>query len=204
MIGFFGSAPLAWPYLSSQAEDGDFALGVGVFFATIALGAVVAGGAGLILGSGIGWVWEHAHRWRRRRSGFDAAKAAATRDVRDAGRQAHGGRDPAAPPAGLDALAGDLAGRPLESITYRRDGLVLGFGSFTTRAPNDLEITSGGEVYRLPDPRARDVLHSLLGQRVHALVADQPGTAELRLEGGARLKGLPHPPGPRLARALRS
>ena len=179
MIGFFGSAPLAWPYLSSQAENGDFARGVGVFFAVIAGGAILSGAFGLLLGSGIGWAWEHAHRYRRRRwptSDRVPTPAAAS----------------ASPWTPMPRRQpGELAGRALESITYRLDSIELGFGSIRRRAPlPSVTVARGDQVHDLSEREARDMLQTLLGHNVRRVADAGDGTIELEFRDGVAIRGI--------------
>lgn len=179
MIGFFGSAPLAWPYLSSQAENGDFARGVGVFFAVIAGGAILSGTFGLLLGSGIGWAWEQTHRYRRQRwrASDDGPTPVATSPL------------PWTPIPRRQP--GELAGRALESITYRLDSIELGFGSIRRRAPlPSVTVARGDQVHDLSEPQARDVLQTLLGQKVRRVADAGDGTIELEFLDGVAIRGI--------------
>lgn len=178
MIGFFASAPLAWPYLSSQAENGDFARGVGVFFAVIAGGAILSGAFGLLLGSGIGWAWEQAHRYRRRRR-------PASDEV----------PKPVATPSPWTPMPrrqpGDLAGRALESITYRLDSIELGFGAMSRRAPlPHVTVARGDQVHDLSEPEARETLQTLLGHDVRRVADAGDGTIELEFLDGVAIRGI--------------
>jgi GNAT superfamily N-acetyltransferase len=65
VIGFVGSAPFAWKYLSSGFEINDPGTGMLYFIGIVVAAGLVVGLAGLLLGAGAGFVWERAHRWRR-------------------------------------------------------------------------------------------------------------------------------------------
>lgn len=101
LAGWFGSAPLAWPYIRAGFESGDFTSGVMRFLGVIFGAGIACGLAGLALGAVLGWLWEHVHRLRRKGlddSGPAAAAQTATRSS-DVARQ----RDPAVrgePPVG--------------------------------------------------------------------------------------------------------
>src|SRR6478672_6458113 len=68
LIGFLGSAPLAWPQLTAQVDRGNLVLGLWYFFGLVAVAAVAMGIVGLGAGFVIGWLWERYHRYRRGRT----------------------------------------------------------------------------------------------------------------------------------------
>lgn len=65
VIGFVGSAPFAWKYLSSGFEANEPGTGVLYFVLIILAAGAIAGAVGLGMGVSAGFVWEHYHRWRR-------------------------------------------------------------------------------------------------------------------------------------------
>ncbi|MBA3403140.1 MAG: hypothetical protein H0U13_00435 [Gemmatimonadaceae bacterium] len=67
LVGFLGSAPLAWRYLGAQLEGDDFVRGLWLFFGIVLASAVLAGAAGLGAGFLLGGLWERYHRHRRSR-----------------------------------------------------------------------------------------------------------------------------------------
>lgn len=67
LVGFLGSAPLAWRYLGAQLEGDDFVRGLWLFFGIVLTSAVIAGTAGLAAGVVLGGIWEKYHRHRRSR-----------------------------------------------------------------------------------------------------------------------------------------
>jgi GNAT superfamily N-acetyltransferase len=62
VIGWFGSAPFGWPYITAGFDGGNVTKGVAQFLVVVFGGACLAGIAGLVLGAGGGWVWEQVHR----------------------------------------------------------------------------------------------------------------------------------------------
>lgn len=65
VLGWLGSAPIAWPHIKGGFENGDVTAGV-FRFAVVVFGVALAcGAAGLGVGAAGGWAWERAHRkWR--------------------------------------------------------------------------------------------------------------------------------------------
>ena len=66
LLGFLGSAPLAWELLASQLDAGNFARGLWYFFGIVTAAGIFAGIAGLGVGFVFGLSWEQFHRFRRR------------------------------------------------------------------------------------------------------------------------------------------
>jgi GNAT superfamily N-acetyltransferase len=72
VIGFVGSAPIAWRYLRDGFLNGNVDAGV-LHFLVVILGAgTLTGGVGLGVGRVIGAAWERQHRRRRSPSAEDA------------------------------------------------------------------------------------------------------------------------------------
>lgn len=65
LIGFLGSAPFAWNFLSDQLETGGIVRGLWYFFGVVSVAGLACGAIGLFAGFGVGWLWERYHRWRR-------------------------------------------------------------------------------------------------------------------------------------------
>lgn len=65
LLGFLGSAPFAWRYLTAQIDNGDFARGLGYFLSYVTVAGLLTGGAGFLIGIAGGWIWERYHRYRR-------------------------------------------------------------------------------------------------------------------------------------------
>lgn len=78
LIGFLGSSPVAYPYLRVGFQTQEIVKGftwfIGITFGT----GVVLGIAGMILGRGIGWLWENSHKVIRRARGQELAIASAS------------------------------------------------------------------------------------------------------------------------------
>ena len=90
LIGFLGSGPLAWPYLSVGFQTGEIVRGF-TYFIGITFGSGVACGIlGLAAGRGLGWLWERAHRYARQ-ARADRSAAAATAGPVPAPRPAYAG-----------------------------------------------------------------------------------------------------------------
>lgn len=112
LAGWFGSAPLAWPYIRAGFESGDFTSGVMRFLGVIFGAGIACGLVGLALGAVLGWLWERLHRLRRKEladTGPAAAREAATlssqaapqQDATSRGEPPVGKRTPARLPPGI-------------------------------------------------------------------------------------------------------
>src|SRR6476469_9204411 len=66
LLGFLGSAPLAWELLAGQLDAGNFAKGLWYFFGMVTGAGIFSGIAGMGIGFVIGLTWEQFHRYRRR------------------------------------------------------------------------------------------------------------------------------------------
>ena len=65
LIGFLGSAPIAWQFLRDEVDRGGIVLGLWYFFGLVSIAGLTGGAIGLVVGFGLGWIWERYHRWRR-------------------------------------------------------------------------------------------------------------------------------------------
>lgn len=80
LVGFLGSAPIAWPFLQVGFQTGEITKGFAYFIAIICGAGVVCGAAGLVLGRAGGWLWERGHRFLRGPDRAAAGVSAAPRD----------------------------------------------------------------------------------------------------------------------------
>ena len=77
LVGFLGSAPIAWPYLQVGFQTQEIVKGF-TWFIGITFGAgVIIGVLGLGVGRAIGWLWESSHKVVRRAKGQELALEAA-------------------------------------------------------------------------------------------------------------------------------
>jgi GNAT superfamily N-acetyltransferase len=66
ILGWFVSAPFAWPYIAAGFDDGgNAATGVLKFVLVVFAAGLVFGALGLLVGAAAGMVWERFHRYRR-------------------------------------------------------------------------------------------------------------------------------------------
>ncbi|HUF25666.1 MAG TPA: hypothetical protein VMM18_01695 [Gemmatimonadaceae bacterium] len=182
IIGFFGSAPFAWPYLVAQAEDGDFTRGVWHFLLIIGAGAIVCAGIGLVFGAGIGWVWERLHRLRRGDSPVSEVARPPHRGEAALPQTKRQGGD-GAPPLGPE----QLVGRRLDSVTFRTDTIELGFGGPFVRLHSHPTITTGGVRHRLSETGGRDALCALIGATVDRMDLTPGRTIQVHFADGSSL-----------------
>jgi ribosomal protein S18 acetylase RimI-like enzyme len=65
VVGWLGSAPLAWPFIKAGFESGNVTSGVFRFAVIVFSAAIACGALGLGVGALGGWAWERWHRrWR--------------------------------------------------------------------------------------------------------------------------------------------
>ncbi|HYN81629.1 MAG TPA: hypothetical protein VES88_09025 [Gemmatimonadaceae bacterium] len=199
LLGFIGSAPFAWQFLSAQLESGEFVRGLWYFFALVTVTGLLCGSIGLALGVIAGWLWEQNHRRRRRRNQARPARAALPGSPE--------GDEPAAPPAyktrpktedpadapGLRLVpedapsTPDLSGRKLASIRFLSDRVELDFGGVTIQTTDSPVIVSGLQRYRYPDSGSRDALCGLIGASVEAMRAVSGEKIEIRFSAERQL-----------------
>jgi predicted O-methyltransferase YrrM len=111
LLGFLGSAPFAWRYLTAQIDNGDFARGLGYFLSYVTVAGLVTGSAGFLIGIGGGWIWERYHRYRRAARGtIEPAIGAGPKLtlVADEPGSVHDSRPEAVPPSGKEHDTGAL------------------------------------------------------------------------------------------------
>ncbi len=76
ILGWFVTAPFAWPYIAEAFDSGDPAKGVLRFLLVVFAGGVAFGAMGLGLGTMAGLAWEQSHRrWRRSHVPIDKDEA---------------------------------------------------------------------------------------------------------------------------------
>jgi hypothetical protein len=198
LLGFLGSAPLAWELLAGQLDEGKFARGLWYFFGIVTGAGIFSGIAGLGIGFVVGLSWEQIHRYRRqlrsrKKAGLDL------RALADAGAQVQ--RQPA--PAFIGMQAGDqprlhlvspsappfpeLTGRRLASVRFLSRTIELEFGGTVVGIPGNPIVTAGARRYRYPDPGSRDALCSLIGARVERMKSTAGDRTELRFDTGWEL-----------------
>jgi hypothetical protein len=198
LLGFLGSAPLAWELLAGQLDQGSFARGLWYFFGIVFGAGIFSGIAGLGIGFVVGLSWEQIHRYRRqlrsrRKAGPDLRASA------DAGSQIE--RQPA--PAFIGGPASDpprlhlispsappfpeLTGRRLASVRFLTRTIEMEFGGTVIGIPGNPVINAGARRYRYPDPGSRDALCSLIGARVERMKATAGDRTELRFDTGWEL-----------------
>jgi GNAT superfamily N-acetyltransferase len=76
LIGFLGSAPIAWPYLQVGFQTQEIVKGFTWFIGITFGSGVLLGVLGLGVGRAIGWLWEYSHKIVRRARGQEMALAA--------------------------------------------------------------------------------------------------------------------------------
>ena len=79
VIGFLGSAPIAYPYLRVGFQTQEIVKGFAWFIGITFGSGVLLGIAGLGVGRAIGWLWENSHKVVRRAKGQEFALAAGPR-----------------------------------------------------------------------------------------------------------------------------
>jgi GNAT superfamily N-acetyltransferase len=80
LVGFLGSAPIAWPFLQVGFQTGEITKGFAYFLSIIVGAGVVCGAIGLGLGRVGGWLWERGHRYLRTRRGGELPLTRGRRD----------------------------------------------------------------------------------------------------------------------------
>ena len=197
LLGFIGSAPLAWRYLSSQLESGEFVRGLWYFFALVTVSGVFLGIAGLAIGVIAGWLWEQNHRRRRREVQANRAQNVELLSPHDAPALQENARGTTpndsenSPvlrlvPENAPSIP-NLSGRKLVSVRFLADRIELNFDGvivFTTENP---VIVIGLQRFRYPEPGSRDALCGLINAPVTATRSGAGERIEIRFSPDRQL-----------------
>jgi len=65
LAGILGAARFGWPFMTANADAGHIERGVAGLAGLIVSGGIAGGGAGLIAGALLAWIWARVHRWSR-------------------------------------------------------------------------------------------------------------------------------------------
>ncbi|MEO5904011.1 MAG: hypothetical protein ABIQ55_08375 [Gemmatimonadaceae bacterium] len=199
LLGFLGSAPLAWELLASQLDEGNFARGLWYFFGIVMAAGIFAGIAGLGVGFVVGLSWEQFHRFRRRarakeKAALDSARhLGAANDAHQFGHPASvavGSTDEATPRLRLLSTPlpfPDLTGRRLASIRFLARAIEIDFGGIVVEIGGSPLVTAGSKRFRYPEAGARDALCALIGARVERMSFSSGDRAEMRFDSGWEL-----------------
>lgn len=199
LLGFLGSAPLAWELLASQLDEGNFARGLWYFFGIVMAAGIFAGIAGLGVGFVVGLSWEQFHRFRRRarakkKAALDPARHSGV--VNDSHQFEHptsvamGPTDEATPRLRLVSTPlpfPDLTGRRFVSIRFLARAIEIDFGGIVVEVGGSPLVTAGLKRFRYPEPGARDALCALIGARVERMTFSPGDRAEIRFDSGWEL-----------------
>jgi len=199
LLGFLGSAPLAWELLAGQLDEGRFARGLWYFFGIVTGAGIFSGIAGLGIGFVIGLSWEQIHRYRRqvrsrRKAGSDlrASAGEATAQAQKQPAPSFIGVAPSEQPR-LHLVSPsappfpELTGRRLASLRFLPRTIEMEFGGVVIGIPGNPIVTAGARRYRYPDPGSRDALCGLIGARVERMKAAAGDRTELRFDTGWEL-----------------
>lgn len=198
LLGFLGSAPLAWELLAGQLDEGKFARGLWYFFGIVTGAGIFSGIAGLGIGFVVGLSWEQIHRYRRQlrsrkiarpdlRAGSPESSAQLSRQPAPAfiGASSEPPRlhlvSPSAPPFP------ELTGRRLASVRFLSRTIEMEFGGSVIGIPGNPIVNAGARRYRYPDPGSRDALCSLIGARVERMKSAGGDRTEIRFDTGWEL-----------------
>jgi hypothetical protein len=198
LLGFLGSAPLAWELLAGQLGEGKFARGLWYFFGIVTGAGIFSGIAGLGVGFVVGLSWEQIHRYRRqlrtrRKADLDLrALADGSAQLQRQPAPAFIGMAPNDPPR-LHLISPsappfpELTGRRLASVRFLSRTIEMEFGGIVIGIPGNPIVNAGARRYRYPDPGSRDALCSLIGARVERMKASAGDRTELRFDTGWEL-----------------
>jgi hypothetical protein len=180
LIGFLGSAPLAWPQLSAQIDRGNLVLGLWYFFGLVAAAAVAMGIVGLGAGFVIGWLWERFHRYRRSRRLEGAGSSSSAPIPIDLA--------PGSPRLQLIGAerrsSPDLIGQRLNSVRFLAHTVEFEFAGSVIGVSGDASIVAGGTRIAYPEAGSRDALCRLIGSIVNDMRRTSGGDIELDLDTG--------------------
>lgn len=186
LIGFLGSAPFAWRYLSAQLESDQFVRGLWYFFGIVGAAAVFSGAAGLGAGFMIGWLWERVHRARR-------SRRLVTRIGQPENIAADNPAGPAAaeaprlqlvPPS--DVIFPDLARQRLSSVRFGSRSLEFVFGRLVIEVTGNPVVSGSAGRFRYPQAGSRDALCGLIGDTVGRMNVSR-SEAEILFDSGSEL-----------------
>jgi len=195
LLGFLGSAPLAWELLASQLDEGNFAKGLWYFFGIVTAAGIFAGIAGLGIGFVIGLSWEQFHRFRRRsrakeKAALDAKRATSPEEHRHSAPAPIASAYEPAPRLRLVSAPlsfPDLTGRRIAAIRFLPRAIEIDFGGILIEVSGNPLVTAGAKKMRYPEPGARDALCALIGGRVERMRFSPGDRAEMRFETGWEL-----------------
>lgn len=199
LIGFLGSAPLAWRYLAAEVEVGNFSQGLWYFFGVVAAAAIFAGTIGLGAGIVVGWLWERYHRHRRtQRQKVRPALPGSAAPVPIADARARGGTGERAVERPFDAprlqlvpptiaTFPDVTQRRLTSIRFLLQSVELDFGGVVFRVTGRLTVSCGSEAVRYPEAGSRDALCRMIGATVNRMRINEANEVLLGFDGGCEL-----------------
>ena len=174
LLGFLGSAPLAWELLASQLDAGNFARGLWYFFGIVTAAGIFAGIAGLGVGFVFGLSWEQFHRFRRRarakeKAALEKARSGNPDERLHSTPAAIGSSYETAPRLRLISTPlpfPDLTGRRVASIRFLPRTIEIDFGGILIEVPGSPLVSAGSKRFRYPEAGARDALCALIGARV--------------------------------------
>ena len=195
LLGFLGSAPLAWELLASQLDAGSFARGLWYFFGIVTAAGIFAGIGGLGIGFVIGLSWEQFHRFRRRarakrKTELERSRSEKSEDHRPSAPVAIGFTEEAPPRLRLVSTPRpfpDLTGRRVASIRFLAGTMEIDFGGILVEVSGNPMVSAGSRRFRYPDAGARDALCALIGARVEGMRSTLGDRAEMRFETGWEL-----------------
>lgn len=201
LIGFLGSAPVAWQYLAAEIDGDDFVRGLWYFFGFVIGAALITGFIGLAAGTMIGWSWEQYHRNRRRRRSRQRVPmpvqhppepdySSAIRLHSEAAESP--GPDPREPPR-LQLLSPSINVVPsllrkrLTSVKFLVRTIELDFSGVVVRVTGNPLISAGTEHFRYPEAGAREALCGMIGTTVNRQRTNDAGEVELGLDSSYQL-----------------
>lgn len=195
LLGFLGSAPLAWELLASQLDAGNFARGLWYFFGIVTAAGIFAGIAGLGVGFVVGLSWEQFHRFRRRarakeKAALEKARSGNPDEHRHSVPVAIGSSDESAPRLRLVSTPlpfPDLTGRRVASIRFLTRTIEIDFGGILVEVSGNPLVSAGSKRFRYPEAGARDALCALIGARVERMRSTAGDRAEMRFDTGWEL-----------------
>lgn len=197
LLGFLGSAPLAWELLAGQLDAGNFARGLWYFFGIVTGAGIFAGIGGLGVGFVVGLSWEQVHRFRRRKRAKKNAQLEALRlsQVPPMHEEGSAPRPVAIDSSGAPRLRlvshpaafPDVTGRRLVSVRFLKRAVEIDFGGLVVEISGNPIVTAGSQRFRYPDGGSRDALCALIGTRVERMRSVAGDRTEIRFDTGWEL-----------------